>query len=167
MAQLTYPEVGATRTTLPTGYNHLRSRTEIGTGRDVLEAAGAALMHWRMHAALHVRPRASAPRAEPGVQVTLTLGVGPLRITAPCEIVWTTVDSRSIGFAYGTLSGHPECGEEAFVVDQDHDGTVWLTVTAFSKPALWYTRTAGPLVPAFQRRYARACGTALRRLANA
>jgi uncharacterized protein (UPF0548 family) len=39
------------------------------------------------------------------------------------------------GFAYGTPPGHPEQGEEAFVVALREDGQVTFTVTAFSRPA--------------------------------
>jgi uncharacterized protein (UPF0548 family) len=132
-------------------------------GRDGLREAGDAVLGWRMHEAAGVRMRASAPRAAPGVTVTSELGIGPVRLVAPCRVVWTVDDDGRAGFGYGTLPGHPECGEEAFVVRRDPDG-VWFTVTAFSRPARWYTRAAGPIVPLFQRAYAHRLGRALRRL---
>lgn len=162
----TYPEVcGTRREELPAGYHHLRHQVLIGRGREVFETAGAAVTTWRMHRAAGVRIRAGALRAEPGVAVECALGVGPLRITAPCRVMWTVHEPRRTGFAYGTLTGHPECGEESFVVDIRADDSVWFTVTAFSRPASWYARLAGPLVPVFQRLYARHCGLTLRRLA--
>ena len=102
----------------------------------------------------------SAPRAAPGVDVTIHLGL----ICAPCRIVWTEQTERRAGWAYGTLVGHPECGEEAFVLHRNDDDEVWLTVTAFSRPAAWYTRASGPLVPFLQRAYACRCGRVLSRL---
>ncbi|GHH40792.1 uncharacterized protein (UPF0548 family) [Streptomyces candidus] len=73
-------------------------------------------------------------------------------------------EERRAGFGYGTLPGHPECGEEVFLVETDQaDGSVWLTVRAFSRPVAWYARAAGPLVPLFQAAYARRCGRVLRR----
>ncbi len=163
-----YAEVGATRGgALPAGYAHLRHRVRIGAGAAVFAAAGDAVLGWRMHRAVGVRPSADAPRAAPGVRVRVVLGVGPLALTAPCEVVWTEDGPDRAGFGYGTLAGHPECGEEGFLVELDGDGAVWFTVTAFSRPARWYTRAAGPLVPLFQRLYARRCGRVLRRLASA
>lgn len=103
----------------------------------------------------------------PGSRVIVGIGFGPLRIEAPCEVVWTAYEPARIGFAYGTLTGHPECGEESFIVDMDPDGTVWFTVTAFSRPACWYTRLAGPVIPFLQLRYARWLGRHVRRLATA
>ncbi|MGZ4748627.1 MAG: DUF1990 family protein, partial [Oryzihumus sp.] len=55
-----------------------------------------------------------------------------------------------VGFGYGTLPGHPESGEEAFVVEQV-GGTVRFTVTAFSRGARWYTRLAQPVTLFAQR----------------
>jgi len=160
---LPYPEVGATRAgPLPAGYNHLRHRTCLG---DVpFAAAGEAILTWRMHRATGARIEASAPRAAPGVEVTVGLGVGRLRLAAPCQVVWSVEEGDRIGFGYGTLPGHPELGEESFVVERAGDGRVWFTVTAFSRPALWYTRAAGPVVVLFQHGYARRLGRALKRL---
>jgi len=177
MNDFTYSEIGATRNpcaALPHGYNHLRYSCSIGTGRRAFMAAGAAVVEWRMHEGMHVRPRSAAPRAAPGVDLTLALGVGRFSIVAPCRVVWatataittTTTSDRAIGFAYGTLDGHPERGEEAFLVELADDGTVRFTITAFSRPAVWYSRAAGPLVPVFQHAYARACAHVLRRIAS-
>ncbi|MFJ6215603.1 DUF1990 family protein [Streptomyces sp. NPDC092296] len=166
MTGFTYPEVGATATEpLPGGYQHLRHRMLLGHGRDVLEAAGAAVLDWRMHRAMGVKMYTPAERAAPGVGVDVALGVGPLRVLAPCRVVSTLTGPDRFGFAYGTLAGHPECGEEAFIVEMGPDKAVWLTVTAFSRPARWFTRAAGPVVPVGQRLYARRCGQVLRRLA--
>ncbi|PLW74373.1 DUF1990 family protein [Streptomyces sp. SCUT-3] len=167
MGPFDYPGVGATRDPAllpPAGYRLLRVRTRIGSGEGLVAAAGQAVLDWRMHRAVGVRIEASAPVAAPGVRVTVGLGFGPLLLRAPCEVVWSVREDDRVGFAYGTLPGHPECGEEAFVVERDTDGTVRLSVTAFSRPALWYTRAAGPAVRLFQRAYAGRCGTVLREL---
>jgi len=167
VSDFSYPEVGATAGDgpLPTGYRHLRHRTRLGLGPDVFMAAGESVLTWRMHRAVGVDLTATADRAAPGVGVRVLLGRGGFGLAAPCEVVWTVEQPTRLGFAYGTLPGHPECGEEAFLVELARDGQVWFTVTAFSRPARWYTRAAGPLVPVFQRLYARRCGRVLRRLA--
>ncbi|MFF0072770.1 DUF1990 family protein [Streptomyces sp. NPDC005494] len=168
MSHLTYPEVGATRLgPLPDGYNHLHHRAAIGSGRAGFEAAGAAVTEWRMHRATGAGVKASAAQAAVGATVDISAGIGPLRLTARCEIVWTAYEKDRTGFAYGTTARHPECGEESFVVELADDGTVWFTVTAFSRPASWYTRLAGPLVPMAQRWYARRLAAVLRRVVSA
>ncbi|MET9675525.1 DUF1990 domain-containing protein [Streptomyces sp. NPDC006482] len=163
---LTYPEVGATRApeSLPEGYHHLRHSAVVGHGRTAFEAAGAAVTTWRTHRASGATVRSEAVRAEPGIHLEVSVGVGPVRIGAPCAVVWTAYEEHRVGFAYGTLTGHPERGEESFVVTLEPDGSVRFTVTAFSRPAVWYTRLAGPLIPPLQRAYARRLGRTLRRL---
>ncbi|MEU3692263.1 DUF1990 family protein [Streptomyces narbonensis] len=166
---LTYREVGATRCPddLPEGYHHLRYSVVVGHGRAAFEAAGTAVTTWRTHRASGATVRSEAARAWPGVHLEVSLGIGRVRLGAPCAVIWTAYEENRTGFAYGTLTGHPERGEESFVVDLAPDGTVRFTVTAFSRPAAWYTRLAGPLVPVLQRTYARHLGRTLRRLVRA
>lgn len=160
---LTYPHVGATRDgDLPDGWRHVRHRARLPDG--CFATAGAAVLTWRLHRAAGIRMTTDAPRAAPGVTVTSGLGVGPLRLPAPCEVVWTVDDDRRAGFGYGTLPGHPALGEEAFVVERDDAGRVWFAVRAFSRPDRWFMRAAGPAGRAFQHGYARWLGYTLRRL---
>lgn len=162
-APLTYPEVGATaHAELPGGYHHLRVRVPLRT--TALAAAAEHVVTWRLHRAAGVRVRSAATRAAPGVEVVMGIGAGPLRIDAPCRVIWTADEREKAGFAYGTLPGHPECGEESFLVERAADGTLWFAVTAFSRPGRWFTRAAGPLVPVVQRLYARHLGRTLNRL---
>ncbi|MFD8981019.1 DUF1990 family protein [Streptomyces sp. NPDC059564] len=167
-----YPDRGATaHRPLPAGYHHLHHRTRIGEGRAAFEAAGTAVTTFLAHrtSGMRVRTSAADPAAavRPGLRVEVGIGLGPLRISAPCEVIWTAYEPTRTGFAYGTLAGHPECGEESFVVDIDGDGAVWFTVTAFSRPNSWYTRLAGPVVPVLQHAYARFLGRHVRGLAAA
>lgn len=46
-----------------------------------------------------------------------------IRVLASCRVVYLLEEAGEIcrsGFAYGTLDGHPECGEERFQVVWDH-----------------------------------------------
>jgi uncharacterized protein (UPF0548 family) len=160
---LTYPEVGATRSgPLPAGYHHVRYRTYLGRG--VFECAAAAILTFRMHRAMGARVTTTADRAAPGVRLTVGTGVGPLTLAVPCEVVWTVDDGHRAGFGYGTLPGHLARGEEAFTVERDAEGRVWFSVTAFSVPARWPMRLAGPTARFAQRTYAWWCGHTLKRL---
>ena len=167
MSDLSYPEVGATRGDgpLPAGYHHMRRRMRVGKGEAAFHAAADAVLEWRMHKALHLLPQADHIRVEPEANVWLHIGTRHVvLIRAHCRIVWVVEEPRRKGFAYGTTRQHPERGEEAFVLDWEDDDSVWLTIRAFSRPATWYTRLAGPLVPLFQHVYALSCGAVLRRM---
>jgi uncharacterized protein (UPF0548 family) len=71
----------------------------------------------------------------PGDTAVLRIPFGPFRVSAPARVVYVIDEPKRKGFAYGTLKGHPEDGEEAFIVDQTEDGSVWLEIRAFSRPA--------------------------------
>jgi uncharacterized protein (UPF0548 family) len=159
-AGLTYGEAGRTAGVLPPGYHHQCRTAAIGSGPDAFAGAASALLSWQVHLRAGLRVCASAARAEPGAVLILGLGAGPLRITAPCRVVYAVDEPDRRGFGYGTLPGHPECGEEAFIIERHADGTVSFTITAFSRPASRLTRAAGPAGRAIQRqtttRYLRA-----------
>jgi uncharacterized protein (UPF0548 family) len=75
------------------------------------------------------------PLLKPGDSARLRIPFGPVAVSAPVRVIYVVDEPDCRGFAYGTLPGHPERGEEAFLVEQEEDGSVWLTVKAFSRPA--------------------------------
>lgn len=144
-AVLTYSEVGATSGELPARYRHLTRRVTIGHGHRVFADAAIAIETWQVQLRAGLCVSASAPTAMPGTVVLLGLGVGPMQLSAPCRVVYAVDQPSCRGFAYGTLPGHPESGEEAFIVHHHDDDTVSFTVTAFSKPSTIIARAAGPV----------------------
>jgi uncharacterized protein (UPF0548 family) len=166
-APLTYPEVGATRAeSMPRGYSHIHRDVSLGSGPELFERAVAALLGWRMHeeAGLAVR-HAGGPPA-PGIVVVLRAGWGPLRLTVPCRVVYTVDEAGRRGFAYGTLPGHPERGEEAFTIALTATGDVRLRIRAFSRPASLVARAAGPVGRLIQQYVTGRYVSAIRRLAG-
>jgi uncharacterized protein (UPF0548 family) len=75
-----------------------------------------------------------------------------VRLAAPSRVVYVVDEPGRCGFAYGTLPGHSERGEEVFIVSMAEDGTVTFEATAFSRPATWLVLAAGPLGRAIQDR---------------
>ncbi len=148
--QLTYPEVGATAADqLPPGYGHLSASTQIGTGRERFESAADAVMHWGMQRGAGLRVTASSDTVAVSTVVVVTM-MGVLR--APCRVVYVIDEPNERGFAYGTLPGHPASGEERFAVRYDPStSAVYAEVSAFSRPATWWSKLGGPFVAAAQR----------------
>jgi uncharacterized protein (UPF0548 family) len=157
---LTYPEHGATRAVLPSGYHHLERRARLGTGRVVFERGAAALMSWEMHRAAGLRVTAEGD-ARPGERVVSRIAPG---IAAPCRVVYVIDEPGRRGFAYGTLPGHPESGEEAFIMGIDEADEVWFTVRAFTRPSTLLARISGPFGRGAQRLMAGRYIRAMRRL---
>jgi uncharacterized protein (UPF0548 family) len=151
-ADLTYPEAGATAGLLPPGYHHLHRTVVIGYGTQAFATAADALASWQVHVRAGLHVSASAATAELGSVLQLSLGLGAIRVGAPCRVVYVIDEPGRRGFAYGTLPGHPERGEEAFVISRRRDATVIFTITAFSNPASPLAKVAGPLGRAIQNR---------------
>jgi len=147
MAELTYAEVGATASeALPDGYHHVRATRSLGVVD--LDAVGEILFGWKVQERAGVRRVAGPDRVALGVDVTFR----SLLQTIPCRVVEVVDEPDRRGFAYGTLPGHPETGEERFIAERDpQTGEVTATITAFSNPATWVTRLGGPVGRLVQR----------------
>ena len=91
----------------------------------------------------------------PGTTVTLEVPVGPFRKRMSVRVVYVIDEPTRKGFAYGTLPGHPISGEEAFILDQDEDGAVWLTIRTLARPATTGWRVLTPALAAFRSDYLR------------
>ncbi|MBY6367369.1 DUF1990 domain-containing protein [Rhodococcus corynebacterioides] len=132
---------------MPPGYHHLEQSRHLGSGERVFDDAARRILRWDMHRGAGLTVRATSTEAEPGAIVVL--GLGPIRI--PCRVV-DVVDARpddgtrERGFAYGTLPGHPERGEERFVVRFDErTGAVTAHIRAFSTAGNAVVALGGPL----------------------
>ena len=149
---LTYAEVGATRQpVMPAGYDHVERSVVVGTGTAAFERAAAAVFDWRAQRSLGLRVRASGPASEPGTVVVLTAGLPRPGYDIPCRVVWAQTTGDERGFAYGTLPGHPERGEEAFVVRLEPGGDVVFTLRVFARLASPLARLGGPVSRLVQR----------------
>lgn len=155
MTTVTYAEVGATASELPPGYHHVRMRRLIGHGRAVFDRASDDLFAGLVQRRAGARIRLSDVPLREGTRVRMLVSVGPLSFRIPCLVVWAERSATSAGFAYGTLPGHPERGEERFELSLSPSGEVTFTITAFSAPGRWFTRLGGPLARLVQSRMTR------------
>jgi uncharacterized protein (UPF0548 family) len=142
----TYAQLGATLAgPLPQGYRHVHRRLAIGGDPDGFARAVAGLRQWRAHRGAGVGVFPADLPVQAGATLVVVLRLGPIRVLAPLRVVAVVDEPGRFGFAYGTLPGHPERGEESFVVERDPDGAASFTITAFSRPATGYARLSGPL----------------------
>lgn len=172
---LTYSDYGLTELGhAPAGYRTVRRRLHVGNGEDAFRRLADGILSWEMHRGAGFRVPEDTPRAAPGVRVVSGMGAGPVRLLAPCRVLWsmdpdvTTIPDtgeRRAGFGYGTLQGHPVAGEEAFTAVLNADGTVWFEVLAYSRPANWLMRAATPVTERTQELVTRAYFASARELA--
>jgi uncharacterized protein (UPF0548 family) len=161
----TYAEVGASRDeVLPSGYHHVHVEERIGDDA-AFERASAGLRTWAAHQGAGLRVFPNEPVA-PNATVIGVTSIGPVQMVVPCRIVAVFKEPDVFGFAYGTLPGHPESGEESFALVR-RDGATYFTVRAFSRPVDPLARLSGPLGRAVQRSVTRRYVGALRRFVEA
>jgi uncharacterized protein (UPF0548 family) len=146
---LSYTEVGATRGAMPPGYRHLEVQQVSGHGDAWFRTVSDRLLSWEVHRRSGLQ--VSSRRVALGGDCELSLPVGPWWVHAPVRVVEIVDEATVQGFAYGTLPGHPEIGEERFLVHLDPDGTVRAEIRAFSRPGRWYARLGAPVARRYQR----------------
>lgn len=149
-AEWNYAEVGATASGLPVGYHHVRRERILGHGQATFANASSQLLTWDLHRRSGLTVAASTPSAAEGTNVLLGFGWSRFRLGIPCRVVRVLDEEARQGFAYGTLVGHPEAGEEQFVIELREGGEVFIVITAFSKPALWWSQLGRPVGRAVQ-----------------
>lgn len=145
-----YAAVGATAGESPNEF-HSFTRSRVLSHLN-FEAAVDVLMTWRMHQRAGLKVAASSARVEADSVVEMRLGVGRASLEIPCRVVYVVDEAEVRGFAYGTLLGHPESGEERFTVRRLPDGKVEATISAFSRPVTLAARLGGPLTGWIQRK---------------
>ncbi|HAD13475.1 MAG TPA: DUF1990 domain-containing protein [Saprospirales bacterium] len=149
-----YIQVGQTRLVdKVSGFDNDYNVQVLGQGEAVWEAARQAIRAWQMFpedwTRIYPQP---APIQENVVVVMQARVLGWWWINS-CRIVYTIDTENSFGFAYGTLPGHVEMGEELFKVEKLPDGTVHYEIKAFSRPRFWMTRLGYPLARMYQRKF--------------
>ena len=155
-ARLTYDAVGDTDPLVsPARFRPLERSSLIGHGADDFALAVDRAMRWEIQSRSGMRVRAGDEILEVGDEVVLCIPVGPIRVNAYARVVYVIEEPRRGGFAYGTLPGHPESGEEAFIVEHRDDDSVWLVIRAFSRPANWFWWLGAPFLRIAQEFYTR------------
>ncbi|MCA9506031.1 MAG: DUF1990 domain-containing protein [Myxococcales bacterium] len=174
-AGFSYPEVGATRTldgaipvALTRRYDIDRHEFVIGRGEGCFERAREALLGWwHFRGVPWLRFVGGETPAHEGQVVASIVRVLGLWLVNPCRVVYLEPpgeESRRVRFAYGTLPGHVEAGEERFTVTFDEaTGQVRYEIVAFSHPDPLIVRIGRPFARHMQCRFAAASAEALRR----
>lgn len=163
---LTYPQIGASaQEPLPEGYRQVRRRAHVGNGTEVFRAVASGMQGMRVHrhAGLAVRSHFDAPSV--GARFSSGLRLCGVRLWAPCEFVWIADTPDCYGYGFGTVTGHPESGEEAMEVAIDNRERVEFTIRAFSRHSAWYARLGAPVARLLQDRITDGYVDAARRLA--
>lgn len=164
----TYSGVGATAAgTPPAGYVVDRTRIRLGDGEDVFQKAKAALERWEQFRVEWVEACPPDTPLRVGEVVAVVARVLGVWWANACRVVYLVDEDGPVprfGFAYGTLPGHAESGEERFQVEWNRaTDAVWYDILAFSRPRNPLARLGYPLTRRTQRRFARDSAAAMLR----
>ena len=163
----TYGAVGATAESPPAGYAVDRTRIKLGEGEPVFRSAVGALRRWGQFRLGWVEAWPPDTPIQLG-EVVAVMGraVGVWWLNA-CRVVYAVDEAGPVprfGFAYGTLPGHVESGEERFLIEWNRsDDAVWYDILAFSRPNHVLTRLGYPVVRRLQKRFGRDSAAAMLR----
>ncbi len=170
LLDFSYLAVGATATSPPADYVTDRTRIMLGSGESIFLAAKAALQRWEHFRLGWVELWSPDTPIQSGAAVAIMAWTAGLWTLNCCRIVYVVDESGPIskfGFAYGTLPGHVESGEELFQIEWDQGtNTVWYDILAFSRPNHFLTRLGYPLVRRAQKRFGRDSAAAMFRAVN-
>ena len=165
-----YPESGASRLAAPEGYNVDHNRIKLGEGRETFAKAAEAIRHWKMFEMdwIEIAPK-EAPIVK-GSCVAITVrhfGFWWLNVSRIVYVIEEHDAPERFGFAYGTLPGHVEQGEERFSVEyHPADNSVWYDLFAFSRARHILARLGYPISRHLQKRFARDSLKAMERAVN-
>ena len=150
-----YLEVSAKKSELPSIYTIDHNRINLGTGPEVFQRAVAAIKAWKQFDLGWVKLVPEGTRLEPGAVVAVQARHFGFWSLNACKVVSVIEEERKFGFAYGTLKGHVEKGEERFTIEWEANDSVWYDIFAFSKPGRLLVKLTKPLAQRLQKRFAR------------
>ncbi len=167
----TYSAVGATAETPPADYVVDHTRIKLGDGEAVFVAATHALERWDQFRLGWVEAWSPETPIKSGEIVGVIGRVIGLWWLNACRIVYVIDEGGTVqrfGFAYGTLPGHVESGEERFLIEWDRsENSVWYDILAFSRPRHPLARLGYPFARRMQKRFARDSVKAMLRIVGA
>ena len=160
---LTYASVGISLDveTTPPGLHRRRWTTTL-RGPAAFDRGVGAIRSWAAHRGAGLHVATDGPIAV-GTNVALSAPLPLGFADATCRIVVVIDEPNRYGFAYGTLSVHPESGEEAFIVARDDGGRVRFDVEAVARPQDPLARLVPPVANRLQDRTARRYLSAMER----
>lgn len=148
---LTYDTVGiSAMTEPPSGYRLDRWSVSLGKDEHDFDRAVEALRHWRVHEGAGLVVHACGPpTVDSVVAMAAPLPIGWVEVV--CRVVDVIDEPDRFGFTYGTLSVHPEQGEESFTVIRASDGNSEFRIVAVSRPRHVLARALPPVARRLQR----------------
>lgn len=138
------------------GYVNDDNVAVIGQGEECFEKAREAVRSWRVFPDSWAKVYVSEVAQKVGTVVGVVLKHLGFYSINPSRVVYVVDEKTKAGFAYGTLPGHAERGEELFQVEWDKESdNVSYRIRAYSRPGHLLSLLGYPVVRALQKRFVR------------
>ena len=162
-----YPFVGASKGEEKVkGYDNDENKVYLGKGEAVWENAKIALKAWKQFPSPWTKVYPNTTKFEVGNTVVVLIKLFGVWWVNAARIVYTFDNDRQFGFAYGTIKGHLESGEELFLIERNDAGEIYYRIKAFSKPAVWFVWFGYPVARFYQKKFVIESKETMFRLAN-
>jgi uncharacterized protein (UPF0548 family) len=147
-------------------YNYDERTILLGAGKAVFTLAKQMIREWKMFPEGWTKVYPDQAPVRTGQRVAVLFKLLGWWWWNTSEIQYTIDEADRFGFAYGTLPGHVESGEELFLVEMDANGKVWYSIKAFSRPAYWIVQLVYPYARSQQRRFVKESMARMKELAQ-
>jgi len=148
-----YDSVGATREDpMPSGYRHDFYEIDLGKGSKIFENAKSGLKNYQAQIGAGLVVVANDKHLKENTSLFIGINLLFLSVVARTRIAYVNESENAFSYAYGTLDGHPEEGEEAFILTIDENENVVLEIICFSKMKCIGTKIGKPVARYLQRR---------------
>lgn len=159
-ADFSYDAIGCVRRETPQGFNRDREMVVLGQGEEVWDRAIGAVRAWAVFPSDMVAVVRLADEIKVGNTLATVCYAAGVWTVNPTRILSVTDESavgrNRFGFAFGTLPGHVEQGEERFLVEWDKEtDQVTYTIEAVSRPRHFLTWLAYPYTRLMQAKFRR------------
>jgi len=165
-----YQEVGASKSAIPFGYPVNHHRVQLGNGENTFARAKDAIQSWTVYKLEWTRLYPCDTPIAVGKVVCVVVNHGFCWSMNPCRIIYLLEETGEIerfGFAFGTLPGHSEEGEERFTIEWRHaDDSVWYELLSFARPHHILAKIGFPFVHLFQQKFAKDSQNAMLKFVN-
>ena len=155
---LSYWERGGTAMErMPQGFDHAEEWIYLGDGDATWVLAKAALSDWRMYPHGPWIYLSHYPKLKENEMAMVIFKLLGFWWASPVRIVYLIDHSDRFGFAYGTLEGHVEQGEELFILERKPDsGEIWFGIRMMARARHLGARALPWLTHFMQMRFRRA-----------
>lgn len=149
----TYSPIEGTKKDEIEGFDNDFAQIKLGEGEIIFEKAKKLIQNWQMFPSLWTKILGEQKPIEEGTTIVMMARFIGVWFRNSCKIVYVVNEKKRFGFAYGTLPGHIESGEELFLVNMNEQNEVFYSIKAFSRPRHFLAKIGYPIIRLLQEKF--------------